>query len=156
MSFHGQFQFKNGLVIPNNITTFGIQSILNMAFLDTNLDLWVGLCSAIYDPALQIENITEPTIGVNGYARQQITRDATGWPGAGTTNLQPYIESADLVWLPVGGAFDQAISRMFLCASENAVTGDVFAISGTLNEEVTWDPDTLEEDRTLKYRIYSR
>jgi len=153
---YGQFTFKNGLIVPNNITTFGIQTILDMAFLDTDSDLWVGLCSAIYAPDLQIENLTEPTIGTNGYARQQITRDAAGWPGSGLTNLQPYVESDDLIWVPDGGAFDAAISRMFICLSETDTTGDVFAISGTLNEEVTWDTDTLEADRTLKYRIYSR
>lgn len=153
---YGQFTFKNGLVVPNNITTFGIQTILNMAFLNTDSSLWVGLCNAVFQPDLQIESLEEPTIGVNGYARQEIPRSVLGWPATGMTNLQPFVESDDLIWTPVGGNYDAPISRMFICLSDVAVTGDVFAISGALSEEITFTPAMLEVDRTLKYRIYAR
>lgn len=147
--------FKNGLIVPNNVTTYGIQSILAMALQNTDLNLWVGLCSAVYEPDLQIEDVVEPTIGVNGYVRKAIMRDNTGWPTAGLVNLQPYLETDDLIWEP-SGEFDQSFSRMFICTHETNTTGNIFAISGSLNEEVVWDETTLEADRTLKYRIYSR
>lgn len=154
--FRGEFRFANGLILPNNITVAGVQTILDLAFRDTAVDFWVGLCSATYEPDLLIQDLVEPTIGTNGYARQQIARSALGWPGDGLANNEPYVESDSLIWAASGGAFDQAITRMFICFSETDLTGDVFALSASLPAELTIDEATLEADRTFKYRVFAR
>lgn len=154
--FRGEFHLANGLVIPNNITIFGAQSILAAFARNTVPTFFVGLCSAVYEPDLEIGDIEEPTIGVNGYARLPITRDAIGWPSDGLVNNEPYIESLTLVWAAVGGPFDKAVTRMFLTPEESAVNGDIFCLSGALPDEFTIDVDTLEVDRSFKYRIFGR
>ena len=154
--FYGRFQNGNGLILPNNITVVGIQTILDMAFRDDTADFWVGLCQGVYAPGLLIQDLTEPTIGTNGYARQQITRDINGWPVDGLANNEPFLESDSLIWAASGGDFDEAITRMFICFSETATTGDVFALSASLPEELTIGTATDIGDRTFKYRIFGR
>jgi len=152
----GEFRFKNGLVIPNNVTTFGAQTILDLALRAHVADFYVGLCQGVYTPDLQIESLIEPTIGVNGYARLALARNDVDWPTAGLLNGQPYLESKDLVWLAVGAAFDKPITRMFIAPSADAVVGNLFCLSGALPAELTIGPDTIESDRTFNYRLYLR
>lgn len=152
----GEFRFANGLVIPNNITTVGVQTLLTLALRDTDADFWVGLCSAVYAEDLQVESLTEPTLATNGYARLAVERTIVGWPGDGLVNNEPYLESKDLVFAAVGGPFDQAVTRMFMCFSESGLTGDVFALSAALPDEFIVDTTTAEPDRTFRYRVYMR
>lgn len=154
--FRGEFRFANGLVIPNNITTVGIQTLLGLALRDTDTTLWVGLCSAVYAEDLQIESLTEPTLATNGYARLAVERTIVGWPSDGLVNGEPYLESKDLVFTASGAPFDQAVTRMFLCFDEDALTGDVFALSAALPDEFIVDTTTPLPDRTFRYRIYAR
>lgn len=152
----GEFIRADGLVIPNNITKYGASVLLAAAMRNTVPVFWVGLCDAVPSPDLQIEDLTEPTIATHGYARIQITRDAAGWPTVGETNGEPFIESGWLTWLAVGGAFDAEIRRMFICASQTATTGDVFALSAALPALVEIDTATVEAARRFKYRVYLR
>lgn len=155
--FRGEFVLGDGTVIPNNITTAGAQAILASALRDDDsLTLWVGLCDCVPDPGLQIEDVNEPTLDTNGYARVQITRDLTGWPTIGTVNGEPYAESGWIIFAASGGNFDKAIRRMFICEDEDATTGDVIALSTPLPAAITITPTTPEANRKFKYRIYSR
>jgi hypothetical protein len=92
--------------IPNNVTTVGAQTILGAALRNTVPVLWVGLCSAVYAPDLRIEQLSEPAIGTNGYARLPVTRDNVGWPNTGVVNGEVYFETLELIWAAAGGAFD--------------------------------------------------
>lgn len=152
----GEFRSKSGLVIPNNITTAGAQMILGSALRGDVPTFYVGLCSAVPVPGLLIENVVEPTLATNGYARLAVARDNTGWPSDGLVNGEPYLESLDLVWTAVGGPFDQPVTRMFLTPEESATVGDVYAISAALPEELAIDESTPLVDRTFNYRIYLR
>jgi len=152
----GEFRFKNGLVVPNNITTAGVQTILAAALRNTVPTFFVGLCSAVYQPDLQIEDIVEPTIATNGYARLAVTRDAVGWPSDGQVNGEVYFESLDLVWEAVDGPFDQPVTRMFICSDSDAATGDVFCLSAALPDDLTVDTTTDISDRTFRYRLFAR
>lgn len=154
--FRGEFHRANGLVIPNNITTFGAQSILAGFARNTVPVFFAGLCNAVYEPGLTLADIEEPTIGTNGYERLAITRDTDGWPNIGLVNDEPYIESLALIWEAVTGPFDQAVTRMFLTPEESATNGDIFCLSGALPDEFVIDTDTLEADRTFKYRLFAR
>lgn len=155
--FRGEFICGNGLVIPNNITSVGIEEILKRAIQGVvTLNLHVALVSGVYAPDLQIEDLVEPTIGTNGYARIDLDQNAIDWPTMGEVNGEWFIESKDLVWTAVGGSFNQPITRMALVGSLAGTTGDVFALSGALPEERTIGTGTLEADRTFRYRLYSR
>ncbi len=152
----GEFRFKNGLVIPNNVTKFGASLILDMAMRDAAETFYVGLCQGVFDPDLQIEDLTEPTLGVNNYGRLAIARDGTDWPTLSDLNGEQFVESKELVWEAIGGDFDQAITRMFLTTTLAGTTGDVFALSGALPGELLIAVDTDEADRTFTYRLYLR
>jgi hypothetical protein len=161
--FRGEFRFKNGLVIPNNLTAFGRLEILRMAFAGNTRALTaaganfhVGLCTALPSDSLMLENLAEPTLGVNGYARIAVSRDGTGWPTDGYVDGEAYIESKDLVFAAVTGNFSKPVSRLFICQSSNAVTGNVIALSADAPAAFTITPSTPLVDRTFNYRIYDR
>lgn len=156
MRFRGEFIRADGLVIPNNVTLYGSQKVLTLAFTDAVASFWMALCNAQPDTALQIEDLNEPTIGVNGYARQQLARTAVGWPTVGSLNGEAYIESASFVFAAVGGPFDAAARRIALLESETDVEGDVIALSAAFPADLTVDTDTVIADRTFKYRLYGR
>lgn len=152
----GEFCRGDGLVIPNNITIFGASRILQAAMANVDLDFWVGLVNTAPDPELMIEDTLEPTLGVNGYGRIEIARSAIGWPTNGQVNNESYIESDWLTWLPVGGNFDQAFTRMMLCPFEMLRVGDIIALSNALPEPLILTPATPLGERQFKYRLYLR
>jgi hypothetical protein len=161
--WRGEFRTSSGLILPNNLTDYGAEEMLKMALQGDDGTLvasggsfWIGLCVGLPTLGLQIEDLVEPTIGTNGYARKEITRDSTGWPNSGTVNGQFYLETADLIWEASGGAFDQDVQRLFFMDSETDTTGDLIALSASLPDPITIDESTLEVNRTFRYRIYSR
>ena len=163
MPWRGEFRFANGLILPNNLTDYGAQEMLKMSLWGSDSVLVapagsfdVGLCTGLPSLTAQIEDLTEPTIGVNGYARIAVTRDTTGWPNSGTVNGQFYTETGDLVWTASGGDFDQSIQRLFFSNQLSLTTGDFLALSAAMPNPVTIGTATLAADRTFRYRVYSR
>lgn len=156
MLFRGEFIRSDGVVIPNNVTTVGVQTILGAALRNTVPVLWVGLCSAVFAPDLRIEDLAEPTLATNGYARLAVSRDNIGWPSDGVVNGEAFFETLQLVWTATGGPFDKPITRMFICGTQNGLTGDVYALSAALPNDLTINPATLLADRTFKYRLFAR
>jgi|SRR3990167_1316940 len=153
----GEFIRGDGLVIPNNITTYGAQTLLGLALLNSTYALNLALVNAAPDVGLQLESLNEPTIGVNGYARIAVTRDILGWPSTGVLNGEVYYETDWAIWAAVGGDFDKAITRMALVNHPTLAVGNyVIALSGALPAEIIITPTTPEADRKFKYRIYSR
>lgn len=150
---HGEFRRGDGLTIPNNITDEGARRLLDAACVNISVEFWVGLVSAVPTRELEISDVIEPS-AANGYARQQISRSEAGWPIRSTFNGEPYVESANLVWEPVGGSFDQPIRRLMLCTALTG--GEVLALSTPLPAELTIGLATPVQDRTFKYRIYLR
>lgn len=162
--FRGEFRCKNGLVIPNNITMYGTGIIMDFAFRGREFlegeFFRVGLCTGVFEPDLQIEDLTEPTPGLNGYVRIELDRTEEDWPEYGDVNGESYVESRELVWEADGGDFDQPINRMFIMyeytENEEGTFGNVFALSAALPEEFVITPTTDVNDRTFTYRIYGR
>lgn len=152
----GEFRFQNGLVIPNNVMKFGLETVLLTCFRDAAVTFYVGLAAGVYEHELQIEDLDEPTIGINGYARQALARNSTDWPTLGELNGEPFIESKELTWEADGGPFDESITRMFITTTLAGATGDVFALSAALPELLEITPDTDLADRTFTYRFYMR
>ena len=153
----GEFIRGDGLVIPNNIMTYGMQQIFSWALKNTGYNLYIGLANCNPDPGLLAEHLNEPTIGVNGYARQGITRDGTGWPTSDLLNNEPYFETQEFVFDAVGGPYDKAIRRLALINHPTDVTGQiVVALSSPLPADLIIETTTDLPSRTYKYRIYGR
>lgn len=145
------------------LTDTGRAELLKMVLLGVDTtqigaggSMYLGLCNDVPALGLTLADLTEPTIGTNGYARIEITRDTTGFPNSGTVNGVPYLETADAVWEASGGDFDSAISRLFLTPEETATIGEVWALGEALIAPVTIGPSTDAADRTFRFRQYMR
>lgn len=152
----GEFRFKSGLVVPNNITVAGREFILRGAFNGSagvtplpGGNFVVGLCKASPSDSLTVAQIVEPA--GNGYARVNVSRDLLGWPTVGTSGGEPYIESKDLVFAADGGPFNVAVTRLFLAESNT-----LLALSSAFPAELLIQPTTPLADRTFNYRVYAR
>jgi hypothetical protein len=152
----GEFHRGDGLVIPNNVTTAGALAILDRAFRNPSGFLWLGLCRAVPTQTLTLADCEEPTIGEGGYERVLLERNVTDWPTLQLLNYEPYIESKSITFEATDDGFDAEIQRLMLVFSEEAVTGDVFALSAPLPELLTITTSTPVALRTFKYRIYLR
>ena len=156
MQYRGEFIRKDGLVIPNNVTLYGAQRILRLAVTQIETEFWMALVDAAPDTELQIEDMTEPTIGTNGYARQAIERTTVGWPVVSQLNGEAFVETREFVFAADGGDFDQEVSRIAFVESETATDGDVIALSSAFPAKILITPATILADRTFKYRLYGR
>lgn len=156
MRVRGEFIRSDGLVIPNNVTTYGVKSIFRWALRDEDYALHMALANCAPDPALQLEDLNEPTIGVNGYARQAIDR-TTDWPVFGVFNGAQYYETSVFVFAATGAGFDKPMRRLALVNHATDVIGEkVVALSEPLPDDLLIDATTPEVDRSFKYRIYGR
>lgn len=152
----GEFRFRGGLIVPNNISLAGAKLILASAFQLESRSWYVALVSGPPTIDMTQAGFTEPTIGVNGYARQELTHDDTGWPTISDSNGQAYVESATVTFAASAGqAFDEAIQRMALVTTLARVnTSPVVALSAPLPAELIIDSSTPLIDREFTYRIY--
>lgn len=151
----GEFRFANGLIVPNNISLVGAQAMLESAFNLVEREWWVALVSGPPTLDMTMLDMTEPAIGVNGYARQELTHDDTGWPTVAVSGDQAYVESAVVTFAAVGGNFDKAIQRCALLGTDTYSSGDdVWSLSSPLPAEVVITPTTLLADRQFTYRVY--
>lgn len=126
------------IILPNTIVEEGAEAYLARMFQGTALTgFFVGLCNQVPAHADQLADITsEPTIGVNGYARQALAQNGTDWPTVDTANEESYALSKQVDFTASGGDFDAAISRMFL-ASVVSGAGILYAYSAALATPVT-------------------
>lgn len=153
----GEFIRGDGLVLPNNITTWGAESILRAAFQFPryNLALWMRLVDAVYTPGLQVSETLEPTLDTNGYVPREVRVDGSDWATFGSANGEPYVESVPRVFQAVGGNFSRAISRIAL-SPDLARTGAIFSLSSPLPAPLLITPTTPAVERTFRYRLYLR
>lgn len=153
----GEFVRGDGLVIPNNITTYGAEKILTAAFRGELLSLHIGLANCNPHPLLNLNQLNEPTIGVNGYARQSISQDDTDWPTISNLSGEVYFETRNYIFTPTGAGFDKPITRPVIVNHATDVAGLlVVAVGSALPAAVTLLADTPEAERTFKYRIFAR
>lgn len=156
LSLRGEYKLGNGVVLHNQFTDAGLVGVLAAAFQNSYpvSGLHIGLCQAVPGRALTLADLIEPSIGVNGYARQAINRDAVDWLTTGTQADDPFIETKTYVFAATGAAFDQEVTRLFLTPEATATTGDVWAVSAAFETPKLIDPLTLEADRSFTYRVY--
>lgn len=152
----GAFIRADGLVIPNNITTAGAAAFLRSIVQAEPLEFWMGLCDAIPQPALRLDALNEPTLGVGSYGRGSIARNSVGWPVVESSLEEAYAESASVTFVAVGIQHDKQLRRLFLTTSEDSLTSDVLCLSAAVPAPYVITPTTPLPERTFKYRIYLR
>lgn len=153
----GEFVRGDGLIIPNNITTYGATTILAAALRGVAPNFHIGLANCNPHPLLNLNQLNEPTIGVNGYARQTIGQDDTDWLTVGSLSGEVYYETRNYVFAPTGAGFDKPITRPVIVNHATDIAGvTVVAVGAALAAEVTLLPATAEPLRTFKYRIFAR
>lgn len=151
----GEFIRGDGLVTPNNVTLEGSRVIMAAAFRNEVPTFYLGLVRGMSNLNLTLADVEEPTIGVNGYARQQITRDATGWPVLAVVGNEQYIESQFYTFTASGGAFDRGINRMALFTTSIAAPNNkILALSAAMASTLLIDPSTDVAFRRFQYRFY--
>jgi hypothetical protein len=150
----GEFRRLDGLTLPNNVTLLGSMAILKSWAQAESRTFWFGLVKGAPDTVLTQSQVNEPTVGVNGYVRINVTQDSTGWPVTGNVGVENYIESESMVWTPTG-PFDAAITRLALFDTDTQdPTNPIYALSVALPDELVMDVTTPIEQRTWKYRLY--
>lgn len=152
----GEFRSKSGLILPNNLSLAGSKAIITAWAQNVAPNgFYLGLVKGTPTPTMTLNDMIEPTVGVNGYSRKQVTRDTTGWPDFGNVGSENFIGTQFITWTPVGGAFDKVITRVALFDT-NVVdpTNPVIALSSPLPADFTIDLTTAAADRTFQYRLY--
>lgn len=154
MRRRGQFIRADGLILPNNITLDGANMLLTAALKNTVPVFWYGLVTGNPLPTMVGTDISEPTIGTNGYARIQVTRDAAGWPTFLTVGDQRMAQTKNLVWTATGN-YDKPIQRVALFdASAYSPTGKIYALSAPLAAAEVIGAATPAPNRTFVHQIY--
>ncbi len=134
---------KEPIVMPNTVVDEGEIEFLRMiaradvSKVASSGNFYMGLCDQIPAEADTLTEITsEPTV-TNGYARNAISRDSTGWPTEVVVNGNNGIRSTTEDFAASGGDFSAAISRAFLCNVSSGTAGVLFSYSGALTTAVT-------------------
>ena len=134
------------LILPNQFTTLGLQQVLASAFWATPALWLMGMCQHNPGDNLALTSIGEPTLGVNGYARQDIRLDKTHWPIMGNVNGESYMESLAVVF-PASAAWDKQVNRLFITDGTYVIAVSSAFPAGLL---------TISAPSTQKYRLYFR
>jgi hypothetical protein len=123
------------IIVPNTVPTLGCIEFLKMVYqgedeaeVPTDGSFYVGLCSNNVTRADDLTDVTEPTV-TNGYARQALARNPTGWPTIDAVNEMGRAQSAVVTFLASGGAFSSAVSRMFLTTVGSGTSGILLSYS---------------------------
>ena len=149
----------NEQVIPNTLVQEGQNALWANLF---NRDAVVGWSFEFgafaevppYATLFTAQYTSEPTIGVNGYART--TEAATGWTIV-SINDEAYAESPAQVFTAGGGSFDKAFDRFFaIVVTEQPAatfTRSLVSYSSALASAITL---LNGQSYTLRYRMYFR
>lgn len=124
----------NKIILPNTIVEEGAEAFLARLFQGSAITgYFVGLCNQGPIHADTLSDITtEPTIGVNGYARQALVQNGTDWPTISTQTEETFIRSKQVDFTASGGDFDNPHSRLFLCSVLTGTAGVLYAYSAAL------------------------
>lgn len=151
----GLFTRGDGLILPNNVTLDGAVMILGAALRDESPGIYLGLISGNPLPQMTLADVIEPTVGVHGYARQQLTRDNTGWISIGWVGSEAAINSRLVTFAASGGNFDKAIQRVALFGQSGQASDNViYAISAPLAAPETITPTTNLANRQFQYSLF--
>lgn len=98
--------------------------------------VYMGLCNQTPNKTDTLASITtEPSVA-NGYARQPITLDASGFPDIEIVNNETRIVSAAVTFAAAGGDFDKSFTRAFLCSVASGSSGTLYGYSGAYSSAI--------------------
>lgn len=126
------------LVVPNTFLNEGEDTLLKMALRGDNSivagggNFYIGLCGAAFAETTTLTTLAGEPSATNGYARQAITRDATGWPTIDSINGAGHARSAVVNFTASGGDFSASIERVFLCTVGSGTSGKLLSVSAAL------------------------
>lgn len=139
------------------ITTEGEEAFLAMLFQgDASIvpaagNFYLGLCNQTPDKAdTMLDITTEPNVA-NGYAREIITRDVTGFPIIEQVNGESRIVSLVLNFAASGGDFSASFTRAFLTTSAAGSGGILLAYSGAYSSPILL---TNGQSQQIKFEFY--
>ena len=145
--YRGEYIRQDGLVIPNQLTMVGANSVLQAAFKHDEGIVWqMGFCSNAPAVDLSLANLDEPTVGVGGYQRVLLPFNPTNWPVLGSVNGETYVETTNCVFNLVG-PIDVPVTRLFLSDGINVMS---------ISSAITDAPILLTGLNSYKYRMYFR
>ena len=126
-------------IIPNTIVGEGAEAFFATLFNTTALGtFYMGLCNQVPDNSdVLLDITTEPTIGVNGYARGVLARNGVDWPVISSQNGETFVTSKAIVFTASGGAFDAPFTRLFISSVATGFVGTLFSYSAALASEIT-------------------
>ncbi len=144
IKIRGEYISDSGEKSANQFTLAGMKAVLESAFRETSPGWFMGLCAHNPANAIALASVNEPTIGVNGYARQPLNLNAASWPVIGTINNETYVESISVTFA-LTGAVDKGVNRLFLTDGT-----DVLSISSPFAKVA----EVLDSPVSHKYRLY--
>lgn len=143
-----QLDSGDELVLKNQFTIFGMQSVLKAAFWDEHADWWIGLCSAIPADNIPLVGVNEPMQGVDGYERVYMPLNKLYWGVMGNVNGESYVESKVAIFTPDPETeWTPKVNRLFITDGAQVV-----AVSSAF-------PDGLQNvaaEIRAPYRLYFR
>lgn len=141
----GQFKVNGGW-IDNQFTLMGAESLLRSAFWRLAQTWHVGLCASIPADRLTLEDVVEPTIGLNGYNRLAVPLTQANWPNLSQSVGEVLIESRNLTF-PLEGPIDVGVNRLFITDGQV-----VIAVSTPFADNL----QILSEPYQTQYRFFFR
>jgi len=160
---YGRFIFypgtKKEIIVPNIVTDEGEVSFLKMigradvVDVPSGDDFFMGLCEEVPADADTLTSITTEPTSAGGYAREPISRDATGWPVIGAVGDANRLQSLTVNFVASGANFSRTFQRAFLCNVVSGTSGLLFAYSGLLPNPIQVDDG---ETHSAKYELYLR
>lgn len=148
---------RRRIILPNNYTTLGAQSILREQYRGESVwggtTLYVGFCDEAFDPDMTLADITTEPTAAGGYARAPLVCNTTDWPTSDLVNGIPRIKSKTLNYAASGADFSAAFSRLFLCTVASGTSGLLLSLSAALNTPLLIE-DGSDED--VQYELYMK
>lgn len=159
MIMRGRYNVRGArpCTVPNIVTNEGGKLLLELMLqgsvaVPVGGNFYVGLLDASLVPSettVYADLVGEPT-STGGYARQAVTRDASGWPTIDTAGAMVRAVTDVVTFSAAGANYDRAVSRMFLSTSPNAVTpGILISVSAPMTPRVITPADPFAADYEL-------
>ena len=164
LGLHGRFIFypsdSSRIILPNIIPDDGESEYLKMivqadvALIAAGANFFVGLTSGTFTGSSILSTATanEPLVA-NGYARQAISRDATGWPTIDSIGGIGRAQSITVTFTASGGNFDKTFTRAFLTEASAGSVGKLLGVSAALATAIQLNNG---QSFAMKYELFLR
>lgn len=140
----GQYIINPGtrqeIILPNTVVDAGEVAFLKMCLqgdgsvVSVGGNYYIGLCGDGQTETTTLSTLVGEPTATNGYARQAITRDTTGWPLVDLVVGTARARSRAVTFSASGGDYNTAFTRFFLCSVGSGTSGVLFSYSAPLPE----------------------